>query len=66
MTNNNDVVRGRAEIAYRLGRSERTVSRWIARGLLPVRKNGPFENGILEARAADLDRLAVSPRRDGP
>lgn len=58
MTNpsNKASVRGRAEIAHRLGRSERTVSRWIARGLLPVRR-GLFRNDILEVRECDLVKL---------
>lgn len=54
---NEHIIRGRAEIAYRLGRSERTVSRWINRGILPARKHGPFPNSLLEVRAADLERL---------
>lgn len=58
MTKPNDQrsVRGRAAIAHRLGRSERTVSRWVARGILPVRP-GLFPNDALEVRSADLARL---------
>lgn len=52
------IVLGRREIAHRLGRSERTVSRWIARGVLPATKDGPFTNSVLRVRVADLDRLA--------
>jgi hypothetical protein len=29
-------VRGRRRIAWTFGRSERTVSRWVASGLMPV------------------------------
>lgn len=52
------VIVGRAEIANQLGRSERTVTRWIRRGLLPVKKAGPFDNSLLRVCAADLERLA--------
>lgn len=49
---------GRAEIAHRLGRSERTVSRWIKRGILKATNAGPFGNNLLKVNAADLERLA--------
>lgn len=54
---NGAVVIGRAEIAHRLGRSERTISRWIRQGILPAAHSGPFENSLLCVRVADLDRL---------
>jgi hypothetical protein len=44
-----DTIGGRAEIAFRLSRSERKISRWVRRGILPARPVGP--------RAADLERL---------
>lgn len=50
-------ILGRAEIAHRLGRSERTVSRWIAQGILPVRKSGPFANNLLAIRTHDLEQF---------
>jgi ParB-like chromosome segregation protein Spo0J len=53
-----DTLRTRAEIADRLGKSEPTVSRWIAKGVLPVRRLGPFPNSPFEARASDVDALA--------
>ncbi|MFZ5693909.1 MAG: hypothetical protein ACOY5F_21960 [Pseudomonadota bacterium] len=55
-----EVIRGRAAIAHRLGRSERTISRWVRDGLLPVVHEGPFDNGILCARASDIERLKLS------
>jgi hypothetical protein len=60
-----DSIRGRAEIAYRLGRSERTVSRWIARGILPASHDGPFDNNLLQVRAADLDKVKPTPQGEG-
>lgn len=51
------IILGRAEIAYRLGKSERTISRWIRRGILPAKHNGPFGNSLLQIRVADLERL---------
>lgn len=53
-----EVIIGRAEIAHRLGRSERTVSRWIKRGILKATNAGPFGNNLLKVNAADLERLA--------
>jgi hypothetical protein len=52
-----EVIRGREKIAEALGRSEKTVSRWIAYGILEARKAGPFENSPLEARTSDVERL---------
>jgi hypothetical protein len=52
-----DTIRGRAEIAFRLGRSERTVSRWVRRSLLKASKDGPFDNNLLRVCSADLQRL---------
>jgi len=57
MDDTDAIITGRAEIAHRLGRSERTVSRWIARGLLPASNDGPFDNSLLRVRAADLEKL---------
>lgn len=53
-----EFIIGRAEIAHRLGRSERTVSRWIKRGILKATNAGPFGNNLLKVNAADLERLA--------
>jgi transposase len=53
-----EFIVGRAEIAHRLGRSERTVSRWIARGILKATNAGPFGNNLLKVSAAELERLA--------
>lgn len=52
-----DIIIGRAEIAHRLGRSERTVSRWIARGILPATNDGPYSNNLLTVRVADLEKV---------
>lgn len=57
MSDTDIIVTGRARIADLLGRSERTVSRWIKRGLLPVTKAGPFNNSLLRVRIADLEKL---------
>ncbi|WP_374576926.1 helix-turn-helix domain-containing protein [Phenylobacterium sp.] len=51
------VVIGRAEIAHRLGRSERTVTRWIRLGILPATHTGPAQNNLLLVRAEDLERV---------
>ncbi|MGE3995702.1 MAG: hypothetical protein AB7F37_08905 [Variibacter sp.] len=56
MTESN-AIRGRSEIAAALGRSEKTISRWHALGILPTRKAGPFENSPLVVRAEDVARL---------
>jgi hypothetical protein len=50
-------LRGRARIAHAIGRSERTVTRWIKKGILPPFKAGPFRNSILEIDGADLERV---------
>lgn len=60
---NDHVILGRAEIAFRLGRSERTVSRWIARGILHAEHDSPFSNGLLKVRASDLERLQSKPHK---
>lgn len=57
MSDQDRVVIGRAEIAHRLGRSERTISRWIARGILPATNDGPYINNLLTVRAADIEKL---------
>jgi hypothetical protein len=51
------LLRGRARIAHAVGRSERTISRWIKKGILPPIKDGPFRNSILQLDGADLARL---------
>lgn len=51
------LVVGRAEIAFRLGRSERTVSRWIRMGILPAVQAGPPQANLLLVRADDLERV---------
>jgi hypothetical protein len=58
------VVVGRARIAHELGRSKKTVSRWIKRGVLPVTKAGPFGNSLLTVRVADLERLNQAAPQD--
>jgi Helix-turn-helix domain len=55
-TEDGAVIHGRARIAHELGVSERTISRWARRGLLPARK-APFSNSVLRIRLADLERL---------
>jgi hypothetical protein len=52
-----DTIIGRARIAHLLGRSERTISRWIRRGILPASKDGPFDNNLLKVSVADLEKL---------
>jgi|GEM_PF-822288 len=64
MENSPSIVVGRARVAQMLGRSERTVSRWIKRGLLPVTKAGPFGNSLLRVRVADLERLNQVEQED--
>jgi IS30 family transposase len=56
------VIIGRAEIAHRLGRSERTISRWVARGILPATNDGPYSNNLLTVRVADLEKLKNNTR----
>jgi hypothetical protein len=51
-------LRGRARIAHAVGRSERTISRWIKKGILPPMKDGPFRNSVLQLAGADLERLS--------
>jgi hypothetical protein len=51
------LLRGRARIAHAIGRSERTVTRWIKKGILPPLKDGPFKNSVLQLGGADLERL---------
>lgn len=62
MTDRDDILRGRARIAFEAGRSPATISTWVRRGILPVVKCGPFSNSPLECRAADLERVT---RREG-
>lgn len=57
MSDQDRVIIGRAEIAHRLSRSERTVSRWIKRGILPATNDGPHANNLLTARLADIEKL---------
>ena len=56
---------GRKRIAHALGRSERTISRWIRRGILPASNSGPHENNLLTVRVADLERLKSTTLQDG-
>lgn len=51
------LVAGRAEIAHRLGRSERTVSRWVRCGILPAVPAGPPQANLLLVRSDDLERV---------
>ena len=53
----NLLVAGRAEIAHRLGRSERTISRWIRMGVLPVVHADPPQANLLLVRAEDIERV---------
>lgn len=57
---NDAIIIGRARIAHALGRSERTVSRWVRRGLLRTSMHGPFGNSLLRVRAADLEQLKAA------
>ncbi|MDP2376088.1 helix-turn-helix domain-containing protein [Reyranella sp.] len=57
MTNDTTTIIGRARIAHLLGRSERTISRWIRRGILRASKAGPFDNNLLKVSITDLERL---------
>jgi hypothetical protein len=50
----NRTIRGRDRIAEALGRDVKTISRWVAKGVLPVQRRGPFSNSQLECRVADL------------
>lgn len=50
---------GRKRIAFALKRSERTVTRWLKRGILPTMKAGPYDNNLLMVRRADVERLAA-------
>jgi hypothetical protein len=52
-------LRGRARIAHAVGRSERTISRWIKKGILPPLKDGPFKNSVLQFSATDLTAAKV-------
>jgi hypothetical protein len=54
---NTAIIRGRARVAFEAHKSERTISRWIQRGILQATKDGPFANNLLEVRAADLERV---------
>jgi hypothetical protein len=65
MNDDTVIITGRDRIAYELGRSERTVTRWIARGVLPASKEGPFENNLLRVRSGDLQRLKPTPHGEG-
>lgn len=60
MTDESKIIVGRARIAYELGRSERTVSRWKRRGILSIAKDGPFQNNLMQARRSDLERLKAA------
>lgn len=60
MTDKDTIIIGRARIAHLLGRSERTISRWIRRGILRASKAGPFGNNLLKVNTADLEKLQNS------
>lgn len=51
------VIVGRAEIAHRLGRSERTVSRWIRLGVLRAAYAGPGPTNLLVVAADEIERV---------
>lgn len=51
------IIVGRARIAHRLGVSERTLSRWVKRGIVRAEHVGPFRNNLLSVAANDIDRL---------
>lgn len=55
------LITGRARIAHALGRSEKTVTRWIKRGVLPALHDGPFPNSLLCVRASDIEKLKLAP-----
>lgn len=61
MTDAPGVITGRARIAHALGRSEKTVTRWIKRGVLPALHDGPFPNSLLCVRASDIEKLKLAP-----
>lgn len=55
-------IRGRKRVAFRANKSERTITRWVSRGLLPVERDGPYPNSIIEVREADLAQLRRGER----
>ena len=65
MGGSGSLIIGRKRIAHALGRSERTISRWLRRGILPTIKDGPHKNSLLCMRAADLARLRARPAPAG-
>jgi hypothetical protein len=58
------IIKGRAAIAAALGRSEKTISRWIRSGILAVRRAGPYPNSMLMAHAEGVARARRSVRRN--
>lgn len=58
-------IRGRKRIAHHAHRSERTISRWVSRGILTADRDGPFPNSLLEVRAADLERARSRAEKEG-
>jgi hypothetical protein len=56
---------GRKRIAHAIGRSPRTVSRWIKKGILPPMRSGPFKNSLLLLDGADLERISRGDQGEG-
>jgi len=58
VSDDNRLIRGRKRIAHALRKSEKTISRWVARGILPKVDLGPrFSNSVLAVREADVEKL---------
>lgn len=57
------LISGRKRIAHAAGKSERTITRWVRKGVLPATKDGPFRNNLLRVRAADLEKLKSMPQQ---
>jgi hypothetical protein len=61
MMTGHPVLRGRRRIAHELGRSERTISRWVAQGAIAVTYEEPARNNVMvlpcveEARQRDCE-----------
>lgn len=50
-------VRGRAEIAALLHKSEKTITRWAECNYIKVAKEGPHPNSPMIMRSADVAKL---------
>lgn len=50
-------ITGRRRIAHELGKSERQVSRLVAKGALPATRATGLPNKPLAIRSADLDKV---------